>query len=115
MAAIAPDSNIARAVDEEYDWPPPDVRVRSGLWQAEGHLERREYYAASRVLASVFELPDGKRSLTRGLHHLAAAGYRHQIGDDVRAWRQLAHARRRLAAFPDATHLVELVEHHLKS
>jgi hypothetical protein len=100
-------------VDEE--WPPPEARVRSALWQAEGHLERREYFAASRTLASIFGLGGAKEALTRGLHHLAAAGYRHQVGDDARARRQLAHARRRLAAFPETAALVELVEQDLGS
>jgi hypothetical protein len=102
-------------VDDEEVWPPPEARVRSALWQAEDHFERREYFAASRALASVFGLAGAEEELVRGLHHLAAAGYRRQIGDDARAGRQLAHARRRLAAFPDAAPLVELVEQDLES
>jgi hypothetical protein len=79
------------------DWPPPDARYRSALWRAEGHLERREYGQAARTLADVLGL--GDEQLVRGLHHLAAAGYKAREGDRVRARRQLAHARRRLEPY----------------
>jgi hypothetical protein len=97
-------------MSEEDDWPPPAARVRAALWQAEGHFERREYFAASAALAPVFGLAGEEEELVRGLHHLAAAGYRHQTGEDARARRQLEHARRRLAAHPKAMPLVRLVE-----
>jgi hypothetical protein len=100
---------------EEDDWPPPEARVRSALWQAEGHFERREYFAASCALAAVFGLAGEDEELVRGLHHLAAAGYRHQTGESARARRQLAHARSRLAAYPDAMPLVKLVEQDVES
>jgi hypothetical protein len=102
-------------VFEEDDWPPPEARVRAALWQAEGHFERREYFAASSALAPVFGLAGEDEELLRGLHHLAAAGYRHQTGEGARARRQLEHARTRLAAYPDAMPLVELVEQDLES
>lgn len=92
------------------DWPPPEARVRAAVWLAEGHLERREYVAASRALADVFGLAGEDQELLRGLHHLAAGGYRAQTGDKIRAGRQLAHARRRLANFPDEAPLLEAVE-----
>ncbi len=92
------------------DWPPPAARLRSALWRAEGHLERGEYSAASRALSEVFAIAGDEEELLRGLHHLAAAGYKAQDGDLVRARRQLAHARRRLAPFKDARPLLEIVE-----
>ena len=82
---------------EDADWPPPEARLQAVLWRAEGHLERHEYFAASQTLAEAFDL--GETELVRGLHHLAAAGYRRAEGDRLRAGRQLAHARRRLAPF----------------
>ena len=97
------------------EWPPPEARLRSALWRAEGHLERREYFAASRTLAEVLELAGVDEDLARGLHHLAAAGYKAQVGDRLRARRQLDHARRRLAAFPDLAALVDLVERDVES
>ena len=105
---------------EDLEWPPPASRVRAALWRAGGHLERREYSAASRALAEVFELVGaGERELLRGLYHLAAAGYKGQAGDCTRGRRQLAHARRRLAAYPashrdlDLAPLLERVERDL--
>lgn len=98
--------------EEREEWPPPDARVRSALWRAEGHLERREYAAASRVLAEAFGL-GGDEGLLRGLHHLAAAGYKAQDGDPARARRQLEHARRRLGR--RRARLVRLVECDLGS
>jgi hypothetical protein len=102
-------------MSEEDDWPPPEARVRAALWRAEGHFERREYFAASAALAPVFGLAGDEEGLVRGLHHLAAAGYRHQIGDDDRARRQLEHARRRLEARPEVMPLVLLVEQDVES
>lgn len=96
------------AHDEE--WPPPEARVRAAVWAAEGHLERGEYVAASNTLSDALLLaPPSERPLLVGLRHLAAAGYRAQALDRERALRQLAHARRRLAAFPDVSELIELV------
>ena len=98
------------------DWPPPEARVRSAVWQAEGHLERGEYFAASRALTEAlsFAAP-ADRPLLLGLRHLAAAGYRYEGGDRLRARRQLAHARRRLAGFPDTAALIELVAAEIES
>jgi hypothetical protein len=88
-------------------WPPPDARLRSIVWRAEEHLERGEFVAAALTLEEGFGL--GQEELLRGLHHLAAAGYRAQTGDTRRARRQLAHARRRLASHPGAATLVSSV------
>lgn len=107
-------------MEDELDWPPPEARVRAAIWRAEGHLERGEYSAAANALAEVFELarPE-EREFLRGLHHLAAAGYK--AGDERRARRQLAHARRRLALFQpthrelDVAALLDLVERDLGS
>jgi hypothetical protein len=93
-------------VDDELDWPPPDARLRSALWRAEGHLERGEYPAAARTLEDVLAL--GERELVRGLYHLAAAGYKARCGERERALRQLGHARRRLARFLPAHSEVDL-------
>jgi hypothetical protein len=87
---MAEDSNA----DEE--WPPPEARLRAIVWRAEGHLERREFVAAALALEEGFALGDD--ALLRGLYHLAAAGYRAQAGELLRARRQLEHARRRLAS-----------------
>lgn len=89
-------------------WPPAAARLRSIRWRAEEHLEREEFVAAALTLAEGFRL-GGDEELLHGLHHLAAAGYRAQIGDLERARRQLLHARRRLAAFPDTARLIEAV------
>jgi hypothetical protein len=102
-------------MSEEDDWPPPEARVRAALWRAEGHFERREYFAASAALAPVFGMAGEEEELVRGLHHLAAAGYRHQIGDDDRARRQLEHARSRLEGHPEVMPLVRLVEQDVES
>jgi hypothetical protein len=96
------------------EWPPPEARVRASVWRAEEHLGRREYFAASQALAHVFDVA-GDDELIRGLHHLAAAGFKHQGGDDAAARRQLAHARRRLADRPEAAELIALVERDLDS
>jgi hypothetical protein len=87
---MAEDSNG----DEE--WPPREGRLRAIAWRAEGHLERQEFVAAALALEEGFGLGDD--ALLRGLYHLAAAGYRAQRGELVRARRQLEHARRRLAS-----------------
>jgi hypothetical protein len=94
--------------DSAHEWPPPEARLRSIRWRAEEHLERAEFVAAARTLAEGFRL-GGDEELLHGLHHLAAAGYRAQIGDLERARRQLARAHGRLASFPDAAQLIETV------
>jgi hypothetical protein len=70
--------------------------------EAEAHLDRDEFFAASTAPAEAFELvgPD-EHELFHGIDRLAAAGYRHQTGEAERAARQLAHPRRRLSSFPD--------------
>jgi len=100
-------------VDDE--WPPRESRVQAALWDAERSLERREYLAATSRLADVFGLAGDREELVRGLHHLGAAGYRAQAGEPDRARRQLEKARRRLASFPDAAPLVDLVERDIES
>ena len=97
---------------EEDDWPPPAARVRSAVWRAEGHIERAEYAQAAQALAHVFGL-GGDEELLRGLHHLAAAGRKHQDGQPERARQQLEHARRRLGR--RRARLVKLVELELRS
>ena len=100
---------------DEEEWPPRESRVQAALWDAERSLERREYLAATSRLADVFGLAGAREALVRGLHHLAAAGYRAQTGEPLRARRQLERARRRLAPFPDAARLVELVARDVES
>jgi hypothetical protein len=93
--------------DEE--WPPREARVRAALWHAERRLLDREYVAAAAALAGAFDADDADaREVARGLHHLAAAGYRQQTGERRRALRQLAHAHRRLARFLPVYEEVEL-------
>jgi hypothetical protein len=81
--------------------------VQSAVWRAEGHIERSEYAQAARALGEAFGL-GGDEALLRGLHHLAAAGWKHQHGETERARRQLEHARRRLGSRQGR--LVALVE-----
>jgi hypothetical protein len=100
-------------VDDE--WPPRENRVRAALWDAERSIERREYLVATSRLASVFGLAEEREELVRGLHHLGAAGYRAQIGEPLRARRQLDRARRRLAPFPASAPLIELVARDIES
>jgi hypothetical protein len=101
-------------VDEE--WPPRAVRIVAIRTRAESHFERSEYFAAASALAEAFDLArSAEREELLGLHHLAAAGYRHQVGDTERAARQLAHARRRLAAFPTHAEQIDAVERLLAS
>jgi hypothetical protein len=96
-------------------WPPREARVQAALWEGERLLERRAYLAASSALADVFGIAGDREELVKGLHHLAAAGYRAQIGEGDRASRQLERARRRLTAFPEAAPLVALVESDIES
>ena len=100
--------------DEE--WPPRTNRLRAIGWRGEAHLDRGEYFAAASALAEAFELVGpGEDEMFRGLHHLAAAGYRHQTGEPERAARQLAYARRRLSSFPEHADRVSVVERLLAS
>ena len=90
--------------------------MRSALWQAEGHLERREYFAAFHALTDALPVASTtQRPLLLGLRHLSSAGFRAQEGDRARARRQLAHARRRLSPFPDTGALVDLVAAEVES
>ena len=100
-------------MDEE--WPPRENRVRAALWDAEGAIERREYLYATSRLASVFGLAGEREELVRGLHHLAAAGYKAQAGEAAGARRQLERAARRLAPFPAAAPLIEAVARDIES
>ena len=104
-------------MEEEFEeWPPAEARVRSALWYAEGHLERREYFAASSALTDALPAAStAERPLLLGLRHLSAAGYRVQQGDLARARRQLAHARRRLSPFSETEALVDLVAAEVES
>ena len=89
---------------EGEEWPPPEARLTSALWRTEGHLERHEFTAAARALDDAQGL--GEDELVAALRHLAAAGYKAQVGEKARARRQLAHARRRLTQFlPSAREL----------
>ena len=99
-------------MDEDVEWPPPAARVQSAVWRAEGHIERGEYAQAAHALARVFRL-GGDEALLRGLHHLAAAGWKHRNNEPERARRQLEHARRRLRG--RQRRLVGLVERQLGS
>jgi hypothetical protein len=94
-------------VGEEEDWPPPEARLRSALWRAEGHLERHEFFAAVRALDDAKGL--GEDEFVAGLRHLAAAGFKAQAGERTRAQRQLEHARRRLAPFLPGARELDLV------
>jgi hypothetical protein len=98
--------------DSNEDWPPRKARLRSIVWRTEGHLERGEYAQAARTAAQGFGL-GADEELLRGLHHLAAAGWKHQAGDALRAARQLEHARRRLGR--RRRRLVALVARELRS
>jgi hypothetical protein len=97
------------------DWPPPAARLRSAIWRAEGHIERGEYFAATDALADVFDIAGRRAEYVRGLHHLAAAGYKHLDANPDSPRRQLAHARRRLSPFPRAAELIALVESQIGS
>ena len=100
---------------DDEEWPPRENRVRAAVWDAERSLERREYLVATDRLASVLGVADEREELVRGLHHLGAAGYRAQIGEPQRARRQLERARSRLAPFPEAAPLIDLVARDVES
>jgi hypothetical protein len=106
---------VPRTVAVDDDWPPPAARLRSAIWRAEGHIERGEYFAATDALADVFDIGGRDAEYVRGLHHLAAAGYKHVHGNHDSASRQLAHARRQLSPFPKAADLIALVESQIGS
>ena len=89
--------------------------MQAALWEGERLLERRAYLAASSALGDVFGIAGERAALVKGLHHLAAAGYRAQVGEGDRARRQLERARRRLAAYPEAAPLVALVASDIES
>lgn len=118
------DLSINASVEEESDeleiWPPPETQVRSALWRAEGHIERGEYAQAARTLDDVLPYASDP-VLLRGLRHLAAAGYKAREGNEIRARRQLDHARRRLAPYlpvyeeVELDSLIELVASDLES
>jgi hypothetical protein len=97
------------------DWPPREARLRAALWRGTKHLLRNEYLAASRAFRQACDVSgEDEREVVRGLFHLAVAGYKHQRGSRGGAERQLAHARRRLAAFSgslDGVDRAALVEH----
>jgi hypothetical protein len=93
--------------EDPTEWPPPEARLRAIRWRVEAHFERGEFFAAACALRDGFGLGDDE--LLHGLHHLAAAGYRLQTGEPERARRQLAHARRRLAGYPETASLVDAV------
>jgi hypothetical protein len=101
-------------VDDD-EWPPRENRVRAALWDAERAIERREYLVATSRLADVFGLGGEQEELVRGLHHVGAAGYRAQIGEPIRARRQLERARARLTPFPDVAPLIDLVARDIES
>ena len=84
----------------EEDWVPAKARTRAALWGAERHLGSREYVAAADVLDDAFAYGDRDAvAVARGMRQLAAAGYRHREGDEVRARRHLGRAHARLSPF----------------
>lgn len=90
-------------------WPPREQRLRGALFQGKRKLLRREYLQAALAFERAAKVADGdEREPVRGLLHLAAAGYRRRQGDEVRARRQLAHARRRLGLAPDPVQGVDV-------
>jgi len=91
--------------DPNDEWPPPKARRQAAVWRAEGHIERHEFAAAADALVGLRDRE------ARGLHHLAAAGYRTQRGELERARRQLERARLRLGQHP----LVAAVERFVES
>jgi hypothetical protein len=96
-----------RVSDEE--WPPPEARARAALWEAERHLARGEYLAASTALEAAVTCGNpSTAAAARGLRLLATAGYRHAAGDPVRAEAHLDRARVRLSPFLPVFEEVEL-------
>jgi hypothetical protein len=106
---------VPRTAPVDDEWPPPAARLRSAIWRAEGHIERGEYFAATDALADVFDIAGRRAEYVRGLHHLAAAGYKHVHGNPDSARPQLGHARRRLSPFSRAAKLIALVESQIGS
>jgi hypothetical protein len=97
---------MAEDTSSDEEWPPPQARLQGILWRAEGHLLRAEYGQAGQALREAAGLGDAE--LVAGLRHLAAAGWRAEKGEPVRARRQLEHARRRLEPFLPEAHGVQV-------
>ena len=91
---------------DDEDWRPPEARLRAALWSTERHLLHGEFFAAARALEGTRGLGDDE--LVAALRHLAAAGYRAQERELVRAERQLVRARHRIAPFLPEAHEVDL-------
>ena len=90
-------------------WPPREQRLRGALFQGKRKLLRRQYLQAAFAFERAVELAAGdEREPVRGLLHLAVAGYRRRQGDEVRARRQLAHARSRLGPAPEPVQGVDV-------
>lgn len=119
---VPSDDPIVRAISDVYDqwleqgdvsrpWPPPEYRLRAALSRGAGHLARGEFFAALRAFADASHAADGEeREFSRGLFHLAAAGYKLKRGDERGYARQLAHARRRLEPFVPRHRDLEVAE-----
>jgi hypothetical protein len=81
------------------DWLPRERRFEIALGHVARHLDRGEAFQAYRLAVFADELAEGvEHELVRGLVHLSAARHKRRLGDERGAERQLAHARRRLAA-----------------
>ncbi|HSK16707.1 MAG TPA: hypothetical protein VK915_11135 [Gaiellaceae bacterium] len=91
------------------DWPPREQRLRGALFHGRRKLLRGDYAHAAGAFARAAALADAQeKERVRGLLHLASAGRRRRQGDELRARRQLAHARRRLGPEPEPVQGVEL-------
>jgi predicted metal-dependent hydrolase len=91
------------------EWPPREQRLRGALFQGKRKLVRGQYaHAAAAFERAAAVAGADEKERVRGLLHLAAAGCRLNRGDELRARRQLAHARRRLGAAPAPVEGVEL-------
>jgi predicted metal-dependent hydrolase len=82
------------------EWLPREEQLRLTLLRGKRWLRTDDCFQAYRAFLDAGPLADGpdERELVRGLVHLAAACYKRKRGDERGAERQLAHARRRLAA-----------------
>jgi hypothetical protein len=94
------------------DGAPATDLVQGALFVGESHLRRREWFQAARAFARAARLAQERRDseLARGLLHLAAVGYKREVGDERGAGRQLRHALRRLEAFRPVARRLELEE-----
>jgi predicted metal-dependent hydrolase len=82
------------------DWLPAERRLELALARGRRLLERGDCFQAYRAFLAAEEAAGpAERELVRGLVHLAAACHKRRSGDERGADRQLAHARRRLAAY----------------